>query len=105
MIYGNDLLQRKTEAQATRLENGDWIEGESSWGAPIQCDAFPSTGKAAPVNFPDGHNDVYAYEIHLDIAEDPFEVGDQVRINVKGHCAEYTVKGYHRYSYNAKLWV
>ena len=105
MIYGNDLIQRWTEGFEARRDNGDYVEYEGSWGEPIQCDAFPSPGKASTIVFPDGHKDVYAYEIHIDVAEEKFEVGDKIRINVKGHSAEYIVKGYHKYSFTAKLWV
>ncbi len=105
MIYGRDSIQRMIEGQATRLENGDYASVEGTWGDPIRCDAYPSAGRAAVLPFADGKRSEYTYEVHLDVTEDPFEPGQRVRLTANGHVTELTVKGWHRYSFIAKLWL
>ena len=105
MIYGRDSIQRKIESPATRLENGDYVAGGATWGDPISCDAYPSNGKAGQATFEDGQRSMYTYEVHLDVTEAPFEPGQTVRLTANGHESEFTVKGWHRYSFIAKLWL
>ena len=129
MVFGRDIIIRKRVKPATKLDNGDYIPGESCWDEALQCDSVPNE-KALTVPFADGERKTYTYEITLDIATEPFSTGEQVMLLTNGqapmqlvdangnvmfdnndmpilvrHAKEYTVLGYHRYSFIAKLWL
>lgn len=86
-------------------DNGDWHEGESGWSEPIKCHAVPA-GKANEITFADGTTSTYSYTIGR-LAPDcrEFQIGEKVKLNVLGIEREFTVKGFHRYQLQSKLWV
>lgn len=129
MVFGRDIIIRKRETPATRLDNGDYVPGGFRWDRTLMCDTVPN-GKALTVPFADGERKTYTYEIQLDVAEEPFSPGEQVMLLTHGqapaelsdengniavcnkdlpvileHAKEYTVLGYHRYAFIAKLWI
>ena len=128
MIYGNDILLRKLTSFAEDAD-GDIVQGDAVWDAPIQCDAEP-TGKPSVVTMPDGTRKSYSYIITLDVSERPFELGEHIKLLTATHAPdalrvkdsnavhdandakvyvqaarEYEVLAYHRYRTIAKLWV
>lgn len=86
-------------------DNGDWHEGESGWSEPIKCHAVPA-GKANEITFADGTTSTYSYTVGR-LAPDcrEFQIGEKVKLNVLGIEREFTVKGFHRYQLQSKLWV
>jgi len=105
MIFGNDILKRKTYAQGTVLTNGDYVKGAESWGNPEQCDAVPN-GKGEKRSFDGGEARVYSYTIELSPGATPFKIGDHILLTAAGQDArEYIVLGYHPYSTVSKIWV
>lgn len=86
-------------------DNGDWHEGESGWSEPIACHAVPA-GKADLITYADGTTSHYSYEIgRLEPNCREFQIGEKVKLNVLGIEREFTVKGFHRWQYQSKLWV
>lgn len=86
-------------------DNGDWHDGESGWSEPIKCHAVPA-GKANEITFADGTTSTYTYTVGR-LAPDcrEFQIGEKVKLNVLGIEREFTVKGFHRYQLQSKLWV
>lgn len=86
-------------------DNGDWHEGGPSWSEPIPCHAV-SAGRANEITFSDGTTATYTYTVGR-LAPDcrEFQIGEEVRLDVCGIVREFTVKGFHRYQLQSKLWV
>ena len=86
-------------------DNGDWHEGGSEWSEPIECHAVPA-GRANEITFADGQTATYTYAVgRLSPDCREFKVGEQVRLDVCGIVREFSVKGFHRYQLQSKLWV
>lgn len=103
------LKPHKLEYQVTQEgyedSNGDYHEGQSSWEGCIECDAVPS-GKSNEIKFEDGSVKYYTYTIYLNNDVREFVLGEKVRITLYGGIKRvFTVKGFHRYQLQAKLWV
>lgn len=85
---------------------GDFHEGKTEWVGNIECDAVPSNGKANEVKFDDGSVHRYSYTIYLSSNAREFAIGERVRVTLYGGIQKvFTVKGFHRYQTQAKLWV
>lgn len=129
MIYGKDVMHLKQYSEGVEAENGDYIEGEAYWGAPMMCDADPA-GKANATAYVDGVQITYSYIITLEVNAPSISVGDHILLRTRSHTSdvltdnsgkkvrdnnqalirmqaerEYTVKGFHRYSFQCKIWV
>lgn len=86
-------------------DNGDWHEGESAWSGEMPCHAV-AAGSSNIISFVDGENVTYSYTIgRLDPKCREFKVGEKIRLNIEGIIREFTVKGFHRYQLQSKLWV
>lgn len=86
--------------------NGDYHQGESMWKGCIECDAVPASGKSNEIKFEDGSVKHYSYTIYLKSNVREFQLGEKVRITLYGGIKRiFTVKGFHRYQLQAKLWV
>ena len=85
-------------------ENGDYHEGESHWEGEIECDAVPK-GAAVEKEFEDGVVRTYSHEVYLPADCRDFCIGDRIRIDLLGCDREGTVKGFHRYQYQCKMWI
>lgn len=108
MVYGEDIIRRKLrDSAATRLDNGDYVPGRTTWSSDIRCDAQPAQGKSTViVMLPDGKSIHYTYEVTLDVAEEPFEYGEEVQLVKSGQPTQtLRVLGYHRYKFNSKIWL
>ena len=90
-------------------ETGDYITGSESWVEDYcKCDLVPA-GKANTITIPDGQVETYEYTIY-NLPKDcrKFEYGEKIRIKVYGDSEdvrEFTVKGFHRYQKQCKMWV
>ncbi|MBQ8969167.1 MAG: hypothetical protein IJ064_05500 [Bacteroidaceae bacterium] len=90
-------------------ETGDYIKGSEIWvEGYCKCDAVPA-GKANTITTPDGQVEPYSYTIYnLPRTCRKFVYGERVRIRFFGHpeeVSEFTVKGFHRYQKQCKMWV
>lgn len=90
-------------------ETGDYVQasGESSWVECSKCDMVPS-GKADTITLPDGQVEPYSYTIYLPKDCRKFGYGDKVRVKLFSNpeeVQEFTVKGFHRYQLQCKMWV
>lgn len=85
--------------------NGDYHEGETNWEGCIECDAVPA-GKASEKEFDDGIVRSYSYTVYLRANCRTFMIGDRIKIHLlEGVEREFSVKGFHRYQKQCKLWV
>lgn len=107
MVYGEDILRRRSVAPGVELENGDYVAGEKTWGEEIRCDAQPAQGKSTVIVMtPDGKSTHYTYEVTMDVAENPFRYGDVVELQKSGQPRQILhVLGYHRYKFCSKIWL
>lgn len=88
-------------------ENGDYIEGTSYWvNNAYKCDIVPA-GKANTIAIPDGSIQTYSYTVYnLPQTCKEFKYGDKIRIHFFGQgYKEFTVKGFHRYQLQCKIWI
>lgn len=89
--------------------NGDYHPGEKEWRELGECDAVPA-GQAGQLPMPDGTFVRYSYTIYLPKCTREFHVGDKVRIVFWGQgerleTGEFTVKGFHHYQLQSKMWI
>ena len=90
-------------------ENGDYHKGTEEWVELCKCDAVPN-GQANEITLPDGTKTAYTYTIYLPKGTREFTTGEKVRISFfeKGTLQqkkEFTVKGFHAYQHQCKMWV
>lgn len=89
-------------------ETGDYVKGSSSWvEGYCKCDIVPA-GKANTITIPDGQTEPYEYTIYnLPRSCREFKYGETIRIRFYGgeEVREFTVKGFHRYQMQCKIWV
>lgn len=90
-------------------ENGDFHEGHQEWVELCECDAVPS-GRANTISTPDGVVQNYSYTVYLPKGTKEIPTGEKVRISFfcKGSLPEkkeFSVKGFHSYQYQCKMWV
>lgn len=90
-------------------ENGDYHAGGQEWKELSECDIVPA-GQASQITLPDGTTVQYSYTIYLPRYTREFHVGDRVRIKFYGHgtrleAQEFSVKGFHPYQLQCKMWV
>lgn len=101
-----DVLSYLVVQDAYEDENGDYHVGREYWEGEIRCDAV-SNQQAKTISTPDGEKYQYAYEVcnlPSDVRE--FGVGEKVRISLfGGEVEEFTVRGFHRYQKQSKIWV
>lgn len=85
---------------------GDFHEGRAEWTGKIECDAVPSSGRANEIKFEDGSVKNYSYTVYMNSNVREFSLGERVRITLHGGIQKvFSVKGFHRYQIQAKLWV
>lgn len=100
------LLSYLITSEGYEDDNGDWHEGESSqWSDPIACHAVPA-GSANEIVYEDGSVSTYTYTIgrlKADCRE--FKIGEEVKLYVDGVERRFTVKGFHRWQHQSKIWV
>lgn len=85
---------------------GDFHEGKFVWAGSIECDAVPANGKANEMKFEDGTTHHYSYIVYMKNDVRDFSIGEKVRITLYGGIQKvFTVKGFHRYQLQSKLWV
>ncbi len=105
MIYGRDKIEVQSSNGGYVDQNGDWNPGTETWGDPIECDAEPN-GAARTIPQPDGKDFRYNYQVTLDVSTPHIPYGTKVRLTCKGaEPQELIVKGFHTYSFQAKLWL
>ena len=88
-------------------EDGDFIMDSDTWVEDYcKCDVVPA-GKANTITTIDGQVEPYSYTIYnLPRYCRKFKYGDKVRIKFFGcEKKEFTVKGFHRYQLQCKMWV
>ena len=86
-------------------DNGDYHPGEQSWEGYIKCGYAPA-GQSNEIKFDDGSVSVYSYTVSLPCDCKDFAIGDRVRITMlDGQPHEFTVKSFHRYQLQCKLWI
>lgn len=87
-------------------ENGDYHPGSQFWEGEIKCNLVPA-GEANEIKYEDGKTYIYSYTV-TSLPRDcrEFTVGDRVRIRkLNGEWQNFTVKGFHRYQLQCKMWV
>lgn len=88
---------------------GDYITEPDTWiERYCKCDIVPN-GKADTIALPDGQFEQYQYTIYnLPRNCRKFEYGDKVRVRMfdsDDDVREFSVKGFHRYQLQCKMWV
>ncbi len=98
-------LARYVSSAGYENDNGDYVAGGGEWVEAGHCDAVPA-GKAEERTFEDGVARAYSYTVYLPAESDDYTIGDRVRIKMRrGVEREFTVKGFHRYRLQCKMWV
>lgn len=97
------------DAQGYEDENGDFHAGTPSWIDYICCDAVPA-GRASSIATPDGKEEIYSYVLYLPKECREFKLGERVRVSFfeNGQSIdkkEFTVKGFHAYQHQCKMWL
>lgn len=90
-----------------RDDNGDWHKGSEQWSEDnIDCDTVPA-GPENVLTYEDGTMTNYEHVIYTDCDCREFKRGDKIRIAFYGElpATEFTVKGFHRYQHQCKIWV
>ena len=90
-------------------ENGDYHNGTKEWVEVCKCDVVPA-GESNEITTPDGVVQQYAYTIYLPKGTREFHTGETVRIIFNGtgtlqEKREFSVKGFHAYQHQCKMWV
>lgn len=92
--------------QGTRDANDDYIQGDSHWSCPIECDAVAAPGAESYITLPDGGKRKYEYTVYMKPYVKDFQYNDKVKLFLyNGLVKEFTVKGFQRYQLQCKLWV
>lgn len=85
--------------------NGDWHQEYEEWSDFIPCHAVES-GSANLISYSDGSTAKYSYTIgRLPVKIKDFSIGERIKLDIFGKIEEHTVKGFHRYQLQSKLWV
>ena len=89
-----------------RDENGDYHKGGKEWVCNyIGCDAVPA-GEESVIKYEDGTEAHYSYVVYTDKNCKEFQREDVIRIAFfDGPEREFSVKGFHRYQHQCKIWV
>lgn len=103
------MLEILSVAAGYEDENGDYHKGTEQWSEYMKCDAVPA-GEARTLSLPDGVEVTYSYTIYLPKNAREFHTGEKVRISFFGNGTqqekkEFTVKGFHAYQHQCKMWV
>ena len=103
------ILSVLTKSEEYEDENGDFHAGKETWVEVCRCDAVPA-GQANKITTPDGMELQYAYTIYLPKGTREFHTGEKVRISFFGNGTldekkDFSVKGFHRYQHQCKMWV
>ena len=100
------FLRQKFVPKIELDSNGNPMKGEGAWQSQIPCDVVPA-GKANERVFEDGVKRSYSYTIYLDKNCEDFYYGQEIMLQRAGskEVTYHTVKGFHRYQLQAKLWV
>lgn len=99
------LLSFLSSVDGYEDDNGDWHKGTEEWSEPVSCHAV-AAGQASQIPFEDGTTLTYTYTIGRLPADFPeLSVGTKVRLAIGSSEREYSVKGFHRYQLQAKVWV
>lgn len=87
-------------------DNGDYHPGSQTWEGDIKCNLVPA-GEANEIKYEDGRTFIYSYSVtNLPRTCRNFKVGDRVRIKMlDGEWQNFSVKGFHRYQLQCKMWV
>ena len=88
-------------------ENGDWIEGNTTYSEPIPCRYEPN-GQARTITLTDGTAYRYSYMVYLTVNPDlVIHYGDRIELTSQDGrvIGEYEVKGFHRGQLDMKVWV
>lgn len=93
----------------TDRKTGDYVDGKEKWiDNYCRCDIVPA-GQANQIPIPDGQVETYSYTIYnLPRSCREFKYGDRIRVKMYGSdddVREFTVKGFHRYQMQCKIWV
>jgi len=101
-------LSSDSEGHVDR-ETGDYVDGKEKWiDNYCRCDIVPA-GQANQISIPDGQVETYSYTIYnLPRSCREFKYGDRIRVKMYGNdddVREFTVKGFHRYQMQCKIWV
>lgn len=102
-------LEVLTKSAEYEDENGDFHAGAETWERVCRCDAVPA-GQASSITTPDGVELQYSYTIYLPKKTREFLTGEKVRIiffeeGTLQEKKEFSVKGFHRYQHQCKMWV
>lgn len=103
------ILEVLTKTDEYEDENGDFHQGKEEWVKCCKCDAVPA-GEANEITLPDGVTLTYSYTIYLPKKTREFNTGEKVRVSFFGNGMtqekkEFTVKGFHAYQHQCKMWV
>lgn len=107
--FSPHTLEYLVRGEGHTNEDGDYIKGTDTWIADYcKCDTVPA-GKADTIVTVDGQVEPYSYTIYnLPRNCRKFKYGDRIRIKFFGYddeTQEFTVKGFHRYQHQCKMWV
>jgi hypothetical protein len=92
-----------TQHNGTRFSLAATASGQGAESIP--CRAIPA-GEAKEVTFDDGTKHTYTYVVKLPPNCHEFKIGEEVVLTLAdGRQYTSTVKGFHRYHYQSKLWL
>ena len=102
-------LFRLSKSDGFEDEHGDFHDGGETWVKVCKCDVVPA-GRVNTITLPDGSVLQYSYTIYLPKNTMEFNVGEKVSISFFGHGPtqekkEFSVKGFHAYQHQCKMWV
>jgi hypothetical protein len=99
-------LIRQIVTEGVEDENGFYHDEDYSFDEdnPISCRAV-AAGKDNEIRFEDGTVKSYTYTVTMAPDVQYFKLGEKVMLTTYDRTCEYEVKGFHRYTYHAKIWV
>lgn len=103
VVYPHSLWLLVREA-GSYDEAGDWQAGSEAYEYVGKCEAV-SAGKATEVALPDGTTALYSYTVYMQPDVREMRHGDTIKLVMNGDERVMTVKGFHRYQHQVKLWV
>lgn len=98
-------LERYIEGSVSYNADGDAVTKEGEWKYVCRCNAVPA-GQMRQIPLPDGQLETYSYTLNLPVDVEEFKYGERIRLSFQDYPAQVlTVKGFHRYQHQCKLWA
>jgi len=104
--FKSEFIETAVIGQGSVADNGDYTQGQTSWGSKESCDAVLNNGSSQLISVEDGKAISYSYTIYLKAKCNDYKIGDKVRITFRdGTQKEFLVKGTDKRQLQCKIYV